>query len=51
MWDHVLNEADIIKLEMSCSAGEGNLIRMADLGKDNIKGDVKMITSDCLLRL
>ena len=47
MWDRVLSDADISKLAESCSAGEGNVLSMADLGEDKIRGDAKMIRCDC----
>ena len=47
VWDHVLIDADISKLAESCSAGQGNIISMADLGEDKIRGDVEMIRCDC----
>ena len=47
VWDHVLSDADISKLAESCSAGEGNITSMADLGEDKIRGDMGMIRCDC----
>ena len=47
IWDHVLSAADISKLAESCSAGEGNVKSMADLGEDKLRGDAKMIRCDC----
>ena len=48
IWDHVLSAADISKLAESCSAGEGNVISMADLAdEDKLRGEAKMIRCDC----
>ena len=47
LWDHVKSDAEISELAKSCSAGEGNLVGMADLGEDHVKGGVLKIPSDC----
>ena len=47
MWDRVLTAQEISELAKSCTAGEGNIVKWADL-KDKGEGEVKLInTSAC----
>ncbi|XP_078370702.1 neuronal pentraxin-2-like [Oculina patagonica] len=47
LWDHVKSDAEISELAKSCSAGEGNVVGMADLREDRVKGGVLKIASTC----
>ena len=47
IWDHVKSAADISKFAKSCSAGKGNVVSMANLGKNQIRGGVQMTPSTC----
>lgn len=47
LWDHVITDAEISELAKSCSAGEGNLVAMATLAGDRVKGGVLKIHSTC----
>ena len=47
VWDHVKSAADISKFAKSCSAGKGNVVSMANLGKKKIRAGVQMIPSTC----
>ena len=47
IWDYVKSAEDISNFAKSCSAGKGNVVSMANLGKKKIRGGVQMIPSTC----
>lgn len=47
LWDHVKSDAEIYELAKSCSAGKGNVVGMADLEEDRVKGGVIKVQSTC----
>ena len=47
LWDHVKSDAEISELAKSCTAGEGNVVSMADLGEDRVRGGVLRVPSTC----
>ena len=46
IWDHVINDKEIMRMSQSCLTGVGNVIQWSDF-KAHLKGSVKIIKPSC----